>query len=233
VVLFIFNIIFFIAGAAILGVGLWVKFDKNFENIASVTVIGNVASLLNTAAYVLIAFGAIIFVVGFCGCCGAIKESKCLIGVYLAFIVVVIAGELAGGIYGYVKYEAVIQSLGETLNKSLEAYDANGVSNENRGWNFLMVKFECCGWNDTSLIESNKCQACSYNGDRNAYYFGQNLTAACDETEARKKKTCYTALKNFVESNTVILLAVAGGIAGLEILVFVMGLCFCCGIGKD
>ena len=79
--LIIVNIIFFLAGAAILGVGLWVKFDPaitDFANSVEKTGSGikEFRDTLNIGAYILIAFGAFTFVVGFCGCCGAMRESK-------------------------------------------------------------------------------------------------------------------------------------------------------------
>lgn len=68
--------IFFLAGAAVLGVGLWIKFDKFIQNTAAAAGLDMLIQPLYTASYVLMAFGAFTFVIGFCGCCGALKESK-------------------------------------------------------------------------------------------------------------------------------------------------------------
>lgn len=71
------NVIFFLAGAAVLGAGLWVRFDPNLEKFSGLgTEFEEIKDALNLAAYILIAFGAFTFVVGFCGCCGAMRESK-------------------------------------------------------------------------------------------------------------------------------------------------------------
>ena len=50
-------------------------------------------SILKGSAYALIGAGAVIFVIGFCGCCGALKESKCML------YIVSIGGE--AGLEGY------------------------------------------------------------------------------------------------------------------------------------
>lgn len=75
--LVIVNILFFLAGAAVLGGGLWVRFDESLLKFKGEnTGLQEFRDGLYLAAYVLIAFGAFTFVVGFAGCCGAMRESK-------------------------------------------------------------------------------------------------------------------------------------------------------------
>lgn len=70
-----------VAGAAILGVGVWVKVD-------SASLLGIVEhvedeapglSQLANVGYLLIAVGGVLLVIGFLGCCGAIRESRCML----------------------------------------------------------------------------------------------------------------------------------------------------------
>lgn len=70
-----------LAGAAILGVGIWVAVDRVsllgiLENIEDAP--PELAQLANIG-YVLIGVGAFLTLMGFLGCCGAIKESKCML----------------------------------------------------------------------------------------------------------------------------------------------------------
>lgn len=63
-----------LAGAAILGIGIWTEIDPGqFDAF-----LGNSGYAL--PAKILIAAGAFVMVVGFLGCCGAIKESRPLLG---------------------------------------------------------------------------------------------------------------------------------------------------------
>lgn len=48
-------------------------------------------SLIQNLAYALIGAGCFMFIVGFCGLCGAIKESKCLLLIVSICIFLVIA----------------------------------------------------------------------------------------------------------------------------------------------
>ena len=70
-----------VAGAAILGVGVWVKVDSgsllgildHLEDDSS-----GLSQLINIS-YLLIAVGAVLLVIGVLGCCGAIRESRCML----------------------------------------------------------------------------------------------------------------------------------------------------------
>ena len=63
--------------------GTWVHFDESGLTIIAgeVGVPGSETGLLATAAYVLIAVGAITFVPALFGCCGAIAKNKLFLGV--------------------------------------------------------------------------------------------------------------------------------------------------------
>uniref|UniRef100_A0A8K9X7W7 Tetraspanin-8-like n=1 Tax=Oncorhynchus mykiss TaxID=8022 RepID=A0A8K9X7W7_ONCMY len=84
------HFVFQIGGCVILGVSIYFKVSKN----------GNV--IMDEAlpfVDLLIAVGVIIMVLGFLGCCGAIKENRCMlilffIGLLHIFILLFIAGIL-------------------------------------------------------------------------------------------------------------------------------------------
>lgn len=59
--------------------------DKNIGSYFEVLNIDTHDKFFRYAAYILIAFGVFVFLVGFCGCCGAIRGSKCLLGLVRMF----------------------------------------------------------------------------------------------------------------------------------------------------
>ncbi|RXN22909.1 CD9 antigen-like isoform X1 [Labeo rohita] len=66
-----------LSGTGVLAVGLWLRFDERTKGIFT----GEQSpSVFLTGVYILIVAGAIMMVVGFLGCCGAIKESPCMLG---------------------------------------------------------------------------------------------------------------------------------------------------------
>ena len=64
---------------AVLSVGIWVLVDPNIQDYVDVINTTDEQYFKNVA-YLLIALGSFVFLVGFCGCCGAIRKSKCLLG---------------------------------------------------------------------------------------------------------------------------------------------------------
>ncbi|XP_072123436.1 tetraspanin-9-like isoform X3 [Mobula birostris] len=71
--MFVFNLIFWLCGCGLLGVGIWLSATQgNFAVLAP-----SLPSL--SAANLVIAIGTIVMVVGFLGCLGSIKENKCLL----------------------------------------------------------------------------------------------------------------------------------------------------------
>ncbi|KAH9373249.1 hypothetical protein HPB48_004994 [Haemaphysalis longicornis] len=62
-------------------------------------------------AYALIGTGLLVLLIGFFGCCGAVKESKCLLGAYFAFLFVILACELAIGIFALIFQDKVLTTI--------------------------------------------------------------------------------------------------------------------------
>ena len=68
-----------LSGAALLGLGIWLMVDKNVLSYIDIVTWDSSDPYLDVVAYVLIGTGSFIFLVGFCGCCGALRESRGLI----------------------------------------------------------------------------------------------------------------------------------------------------------
>nr|XP_037854715.1 tetraspanin-4 isoform X3 [Chlorocebus sabaeus] len=71
--MFAFNLLFWLGGCGVLGVGIWLAATQgSFATLSS-----SFPSL--SAANLLIITGAFVMAIGFVGCLGAIKENKCLL----------------------------------------------------------------------------------------------------------------------------------------------------------
>lgn len=60
-------------GAALTGLGIWIKVDEEFWDIQT----GLDMKQFTMAGYILIAAGVIIMIIGFVGCYGAFAQSLC------------------------------------------------------------------------------------------------------------------------------------------------------------
>lgn len=144
--MFGFNLIFVISGIIIIAVGTAVK-----------TVYTEYADFLDTKYFslpnMLIATGAFIFMVSFFGCCGAIKESWILLGIFSIFLCIIFIFEFACGIAGYVLRDNTYDYLDTTLRRDLKDYN-----NTHYVWDLVQETFECCGvdnYTDWNGILSN------------------------------------------------------------------------------
>ncbi|KAF0043640.1 hypothetical protein F2P81_004977 [Scophthalmus maximus] len=150
--LFFFNFIFWLAGGVILGVALWLRHDPKTSNLLELEFDGaHAPSTFYISVHILIAVGAVMMVVGFLGCYGAIQESQCLLGTFFACLVILFACEVAAGIWGFMHKDTVSK---EMINFYDSVYDkamAQSLTDQNKkqaAATVLKVFHEtlsCCG----------------------------------------------------------------------------------------
>uniref|UniRef100_A0A671E246 Tetraspanin n=1 Tax=Rhinolophus ferrumequinum TaxID=59479 RepID=A0A671E246_RHIFE len=81
--MFAFNLLFWLGGCGILGVGIWLAATQgNFATLSS-----SFPSL--SAANLLIVTGSLVMAIGFVGCIGAIKEHRCLLLTFFVMLLLV------------------------------------------------------------------------------------------------------------------------------------------------
>ncbi|KAK3520386.1 hypothetical protein QTP70_024137 [Hemibagrus guttatus] len=229
--MFIFNGIIFLAGAGILAVGIWVKVDNNSIMGALQGLSGappELKQVLNVG-YLLIAVGSVLMLLGFLGCCGAVRESRCMLLTFFVIILIVFIAEVAGAIVILV-FKGVIQTLiaqvGVTVVDSIRK-DYGSNADVTGLWNTTMDLLKCCGFNNytdftgspfvqnTNLYPKQCCQlqSCSLQNATNANVNG-----------------CYSTLIKIFDSNSVVIIAVALGIAALELFAMVVSMTMYCQI---
>jgi len=64
-------------GCALLAVGIWAKVSES--SLSNVISHSDVAQSLHALSIVVIVIGCIVLILGFLGCCGAIRESQCML----------------------------------------------------------------------------------------------------------------------------------------------------------
>uniref|UniRef100_A0A673K9L3 CD9 antigen-like n=1 Tax=Sinocyclocheilus rhinocerous TaxID=307959 RepID=A0A673K9L3_9TELE len=95
--LFVFNFIFWLMGSLVLAVGLWLRLDPNTVSLLE----EGGPDTFFIGVYILIAAGGLVMLVGFFGCCGAVRESQCLLGLFFACLLVIFGAEVAAGVFGF------------------------------------------------------------------------------------------------------------------------------------
>ncbi|XP_078077226.1 tetraspanin-8-like [Mustelus asterias] len=111
--MFFFNFLFWLCGSIILGISIWLRVSKSAGKIAGVN-LGEFYPAIN----LLITVGSIIMVLGFLGCCGAIKESKCMLILFFIGLLLILVLQITAGILGAL-YSSEVETV---INDTYKSY---------------------------------------------------------------------------------------------------------------
>ena len=95
---------------------------------------GESLSLYSSAAIILIVISLFIIVVAFFGCCGAMKEHKCMLGTYFAIILVFFIIFIVAAIIGYTQSEDKMQ---QPLKDSMRNFGKTNKTKTTDAWNYV------------------------------------------------------------------------------------------------
>ncbi|MGH0186280.1 UNVERIFIED_CONTAM: hypothetical protein FKN15_020614 [Acipenser sinensis] len=206
--MFIFNLVFWLGGCGLFGVGVWLAVTQ-----APFATLSSSFPSVSAANLILVA-GGVTMVIGFIGCLGAVKEHRCLLM------------SLGGcGLFGVGVWLAVTQAPFATLSSSFPSVSAAnlilvaggitmvigfigclGAVKEHR---CLLMSFKCCGvsnssdWNEIPGISELPRSCCSGTG--------QPVCKTLDTP-------CYKQVKDWLHEHihSVLVFGIAIGIVQLE-----------------
>uniref|UniRef100_A0A8B9MHK3 Tetraspanin 8 n=1 Tax=Accipiter nisus TaxID=211598 RepID=A0A8B9MHK3_9AVES len=184
--MFIFNFLF------------WIFFPLSFQEL-------NIDSSLFAGVDLLIAVGSIIMVLGFLGCCGAIKESRCMLLLFFIGLLLILILQVTGGILGAV-YRSQCKSLLFFLMSPFLPFLQNeccGLLNGPADW----------GKNFNAAFGGNKACTCELE-DR--------PTDLCTTFQGRYiyKTPCGEVVVKYLKDHLLIIMGIAFGLAVIEVPVY-------------
>uniref|UniRef100_A0A8D3A7R8 Tetraspanin n=1 Tax=Scophthalmus maximus TaxID=52904 RepID=A0A8D3A7R8_SCOMX len=137
--LFGFNIIFWLLGAAFLAIGLWAWAEKGvLSNLSSITDLGGFDPV-----WLFIVVGGVMFVLGFAGCIGALRENTSLLKFFSVFLGLIFFLELTAGILAFVFKDWIKDQLNFFINNNVKAY-RDDIDLQNL-IDFAQEYWSCCG----------------------------------------------------------------------------------------
>ncbi|NXE99050.1 TSN2 protein, partial [Menura novaehollandiae] len=129
-------------GLAVIAFGLWLRFGGPMADFATDK---RSPEYFFMGLYVLVGAGAIMSAVGFFGCCGAARESQCLLGAFFACLLVIFAAEVTAGVFAFIGKQAAIQEAQKIYEDAYEDYMKNPVGKVNSTIYRYHVVLQCCG----------------------------------------------------------------------------------------
>jgi len=217
--LFAFNLIFAISGIALLSIGIVVR--TAYSHYLSF-----VGDAVLSAPILLIVIGAVIFVVAFSGCCGAVKENRCLLLTFSILLAIIFILEIAAGITAYVLKDKLNEQIPIQMKKTIANFNQTDYQGVTDTWKLVQHEMHCCGIDgpdDWDMVVP------AYNGT-------QNVPDSCcvEETDgcglgtrdsdAVYKTGCVDSFKAFVAKQVEYVGGVGIGIAFIQLL----GIVFSC-----
>ncbi|NXH87630.1 CD9 protein, partial [Edolisoma coerulescens] len=206
--LFGFNFIFWLAGTAVLAIGLWLHFDTQTKSVFEL----ESDTKFYTGVYILIGAGALMMLVGFLGCCGASQESQCMLGLFFFFLFVIFALEIAAGIWGFSNKEKIIDELKEFYMDTYRKRAQTSAKDTLKAFQFTL---NCCGL--TGTVEPQYMDTCP----------------AKTLSESFSVKSCPAAIDDVFKSKFNVIGAVGLGIAVMMIVGMIFSMILCCAIRRE
>ncbi|XP_056334148.1 CD82 molecule b [Danio aesculapii] len=238
--LFLFNLLFFILGAVIMGFGLWVRLDSQ----SFLTVLQESSTSLKVGAYILIGIGSLSMLMGFLGCIGAIYEIRCLLGLYFTCLLLILIAQVTAAVLIYLQRDLLKGETYNIVNKILVNYTGSNNTSED-AWDYIQRTMKCCGWNGQSdwnenvMIKSQNnskilypcsCRNESISGsDKQEKGFCEGLVPQWPVFT----KGCISSLEDWILRNCGVILGVCVGIAVIELLGMILSMCLCKSVQQE
>ncbi|RXM30032.1 CD151 antigen [Acipenser ruthenus] len=191
--LFSFNFFFWLAGGAVMAVGVWTLVEKS-DYISLLS-----SGIYAATAYILVIAGAIVMVTGILGCCATFKEQRQLLRVL---------------------NDELKQNLRETMTSK---YKRVGEERVTEAVNKLQQEFKCCGSNNSQDWQGSEWVRTPEAGGRQVPdSCCKTITPQCGMRDHpsniyKVEGGCITKLENFILEHLRIIGAVGIGIACVQV----------------
>ncbi|XP_021707313.1 tetraspanin-2 isoform X1 [Aedes aegypti] len=133
------NLLFWLIGFAIVLLAIWMLTDPTF--LISMTQNENNYFI---GLYILLVVGGLMLSVAFLGCCGAFKESQCMLFSFFSCLLIVLVAEIAAGAWAY-HNSAKLDSYVRSAVKEAVQDEYSVVATRTTTMDSIQKYFHCCG----------------------------------------------------------------------------------------
>ncbi|XP_007950660.1 tetraspanin-8 [Orycteropus afer afer] len=211
--MFIFNFLFWVCGIIILGIAILIRVNQDGQQIINHK---DVHTYFNVPANILITVGSIIMILGFLGCCGAIKESRFMLILFFIGLLFILLLQVAAGVVGSVLKSKFDYVLNDILSENVALL--TGTTDTAVEFQIALTKWEekfnCCGlvsgasdWGNNFKKYSKSCEC------------PVTSTSACTVYEGISvyQTPCYSSIKDIFKNYTIIIIGITFGLTVIEV----------------
>lgn len=211
----LFNVILFVSGLILGGVGLWTILDKH------TALLWLSSGIYDLIGHVLMIAGLVVLMTTILGCCGIMKTSRSMVLTYSIVLVIIFLIEIGAGVMAYMYRRQLSTELADNLTEKFNT--RYGIDNDTtEAVDHLQISLECCGvhdfmdWQSSAWFElpqrrNNKVpDSCCISPGR---YCGVR-----DHPSNIRYTGCVDQVGQIAGDHLVIVGAVAFGLGGLQLL---------------
>jgi CD63 antigen len=139
--IFLFNLVFFITGAALIALGSYMHIHmRNYFDFLGDT------GFVNSSIFFII-IGIAIALISFFGCCGACTKNACMMHTFGSLMVLIILVEIGIGITVYFYKDQAEAAILNSMTQGMNNYQPDNITYQGvvKTWDSLQQGYECCG----------------------------------------------------------------------------------------
>ncbi|XP_065646916.1 tetraspanin-4-like [Hydra vulgaris] len=230
--MFIFNFLFLIMGAVLLGVGIWLKVDKSYSDIADQFF--SQYSFL-TASNIAIGVGVFIVFISFLGCCGAVKEIRSMLFGFFILMLLIFIAEIVVAAFAYSKRNDIKADMQNDFKKAiLQDYGTPNNGIVNTTIDTFQKTFMCCGYD--SYIDYYNSIYTKNSGTLPSSCCVKDTSDPCPTSNPKYlsvyyQKGCFEQVVQFIKKNLLLIGGLSIAFAVIQILGMVFSLVLFCALG--
>lgn len=246
------NLLFWFVGFSIVLLAIWMLTDPSF--LISMT---QNESNYFIGLYILLVVGGLMLTVAFLGCCGAFKESRCMLLSFFSCLLIVLVAELAAGAWAYhnsSKLDTYVRSA--VKNAVQDEYSV--LPTRTATLDSIQKYFQCCGaegpndWQSSVYNNADRSSLVdiaisklniAYKVPESCCHEGISVDV-CNTVRnigmltSIAKPVVYTSgcmekLVDGIKQNIKLVYIVGAGVIGVEILALIFALLLCCAIRRS
>ncbi|XP_075228558.1 tetraspanin-33-like isoform X1 [Lycorma delicatula] len=158
--IFLLNFAFWLFGGLLIGIGTYAFLDKwrdlsGHVDWHGLVKLDTIYDIVLNISLVLIIAGAVVFVVSFAGCVGALRENTCLLKFYSLCLLIFFLLEMAVAIMGFVFPHTMQSMLEESFTDKIIHTYRDDADLQNL-IDFAQQEFRCCGLSSEGYMDWSK-----------------------------------------------------------------------------